>query len=367
MKILLLGPYNSPIIQRLKFNLEEIGGHEVWVATYNKESDPENRILSMGELNSFLGYLNFFKFNKIARQIKPDVIHAHIINHYGLMALFQKTPLVIAIWGSEVMIALNSKNYFKRAFFKVISFLVASKASAIHTSSAHIKAEMNRHFNDRVTSKIKTFYWGFPVSAPTLELKQELNTNLLNEFNIPSSNLLVFTRGLAPTYNPELMAKIIKKLLESKIPFPIVVLKGFSTDEQIETFKNMLAKKWEDIIFIDRLLSSEELHCLYSHTKFHFSVPYSDALGGGVIEPVQLGSIPILSNIPPYREYIQNNEGFILQDDSNASMNSLDEFISLSDDNKNNQSEHISHEYSTQNIISQINEIYTEVTSNHSK
>ena len=56
----------------------------------------------------------FYKVNKIVKELKPDIVHAHILNHYGLMALFQPTPLIVALWGSDVMLALNSKNLFKK-------------------------------------------------------------------------------------------------------------------------------------------------------------------------------------------------------------------------------------------------------------
>ena len=57
------------------------------------------------------------------------------------------------------------------------------------------------------------------------------------------------------------------------------------------------------ITLIDRLLTDTELWCIYTRARFHVSVPCTDALGGGVIEPLLLGSHPILSDIEPYRRF----------------------------------------------------------------
>ncbi|MDV2220579.1 glycosyltransferase, partial [Acinetobacter baumannii] len=95
MKILMLAPYSSPIVQRLSKALEKNGGCEVWVASFNVETDLEKRIISLGEVNSFIDYFKFHKVNKLVKKLNPDIVHAHIINHYGIMAVFQKKPLIV--------------------------------------------------------------------------------------------------------------------------------------------------------------------------------------------------------------------------------------------------------------------------------
>ncbi len=81
------------------------------------------------------------------------------------------------------------------------------------------------------------------------------------------------------------------------------------------------------ITYIDRLLSSEELYYLYSKTDVHFSIPFSDSLGGGVIEPTLLGSYPILSNLPSYLTYAIDNEAFIFDGFEELIINKLIEKI----------------------------------------
>ncbi|MEG8960625.1 glycosyl transferase family 1, partial [Acinetobacter baumannii] len=98
------------------------------------------------------------------------------------------------------------------------------------------------------------------------------------------------------------------------------------------------------------------LFVLYSQAKYHVSIPISDALGGGVIEPFLRGSFPILSNIKPYKNFVEQNSGFILEDYSEFSLNNLEQKI------LNNQLEveglSLNSDYSAQAIVNKFKKLY---------
>ncbi|OTU42169.1 glycosyl transferase family 1 [Acinetobacter pittii] len=356
MKILMLAPYSSPIVQRLSKALEKNGGCEVWVASFNVETDLEKRIISLGEVNSFIDYFKFYKVNKLVKKLDPDIVHAHIINHYGIMAIFQKKPLIVGLWGSDVMLAPNKGSLLKRKIFKLINAIVIKRANLMHTSSNHILEELVKKHGKFIKNKINVFYWGFPVEEPLGDNYQLIQAMLKNEYGIESNDhLIVFPRGLSKVYDPDNVVKVIKKLSDIK-ELKIVVLRGFSSDEDIEKFKNKLGAAESKIIFINRLLNTNELFVLYSQAKYHVSLPISDALGGGVIEPFLRGSFPILSNIKPYKNFVEQNSGFILEDYSEPSLNNLEQKI------LNNQLEveglSLNSDYSTQAIIDKFKKLY---------
>lgn len=323
MKILILAPYSSPIVQRLSSALEKYAEHEVWVASFNIETDIKNKIIGLGKLNSFLDYFKVNKVNKVIEQINPDVVHAHIINHYGIMALLQKKPLLVALWGSDVMLAPNQGSLLKRKFYTYINALVAKRANLLHTSSKHIQDEMVTKYNSNMMNKIEVFYWGFPVEKPNSNDYSNIQNIFLKEYGIKrEDNLIVATRGLGAVYDPENMVKVIKKLSKNPL-LKTVVLRGFAEEDQVNYFKEKIENFKDRVIFIDRLLSSNELYVLYGQTKYHISIPVSDALGGGVVEPLLMGSYPILSNIPPYQAFISENSGYILKDYTLESLDHL--------------------------------------------
>lgn len=356
MKILMLAPYSSPIVQRLSKALDKNGGCEVWVASFNVETDLEKRIISLGEVNSFIDYFKFYKVNKLVKKLDPDIVHAHIINHYGIMAVFQKKPLIVGLWGSDVMLAPNKGSLLKRKIFKLINAIVIKRANLMHTSSNHILEELVKKHGKFIKNKINVFYWGFPVEEPSGDNYQLIQAMLKNEYGIESNDhLIVFPRGLSKVYDPDNVVKVINKLSDIK-ELKIVVLRGFSSDEDVEKFKNKLGAAESKIIFINRLLNTNELFVLYSQAKYHVSLPISDALGGGVIEPFLRGSFPILSNIKPYKNFVEQNSGFILEDYSEPSLNNLEQKI------LNNQlkldSLGLNSYYSTQAIIDKFKKLY---------
>ena len=360
MKILILAPYSSPIVQRLFKALNAYTEHEVWVASFNVENDPKNKVIGLGNLNSFLDYLKINKINKIIKKINPDIVHAHIINHYGILALLQKKPLLVALWGSDVMVAPNKGSMMKRKFFTLINGLVAKKANLLHTSSKHILDEMVSKYGSDIQSKINVFYWGFPVEKPNAIDCVVIQSSFLKEYGIhKDDNLVVATRGLADIYDPENMIKIIEELSKNN-QLKVVVLRGFANDTEVSNFKKKIQNFSDKVIFINRLLSSNELYVLYNQAKYHISIPVSDALGGGVVEPLLMGSYPILSNIPPYQAFILENSGYILKDYTSESLDVLYEKI-LNDELKVDMSA-IENKYSAEAIVSKFNNLYSMIS-----
>ncbi len=352
----MLAPYSSPIVQRLSKALEKNGGCEVWVASFNVETNLEKKVISLGEINSFIDYFKFYKANKLVKKLNPDIVHAHIINHYGIMAIFQKKPLIVGLWGSDVMLAPNKGSLLKREMFKLINAIVIKRANLMHTSSNHILEELVKKHGKYIKNKINVFYWGFPVEEPSDANYQLIQAMLKKEYGIEQDNhLIVFPRGLSKVYDPDNVVKVIKKLSNLK-ELKIVVLRGFSSDEDVKNFKDNLGVVGDKIIFINKLLNTNELFVLYSQTKYHVSIPISDALGGGVIEPFLRGSFPILSNIKAYKNFVEQNLGFILEDYSESSLNNLEQKI------LNNQLEveglSLNSDYSAQAIVNKFKKLY---------
>lgn len=317
MKILILGSAHSPIIKRLRLNLEN-SGHKVLLASHNSEN--LDGIIDLGKLNGFCSYLNFWKVRNLIKKYQPDLVHAHVLNHYGLMSALQSKPLIIALWGSDVMLAPNQGNYFKKLIYKAINFFVLSQATILHTSGTHVAEEAIKQCKAS-KNKINVFYWGFPLVKSDQYSLEVTRNKLTDEFDLKGSGFIVFPRGVGPVYNPIQTAEIINYLLSKDTDDKIIVLKGFANVQDVQKFKTLV--DFSKIIFVDRLLNQDELYYLYDNANIHFSIPISDSLGGGVVEPALLGSFPILSNLPSYSNYLMENKGYILKDYSESSLAAL--------------------------------------------
>lgn len=351
MRILVVGPILSPIIQRLVKHLKD-NGHEVLVASHNIEES--QGVISLGSLNSFFGYFNFLKINKIVKDFQPDIVHAHVVNHYGLMSLIQPKPLVIALWGSDIMLAPHSGNLVKRLIYRIINWLVMKKATRCHTSGFHVAEEANKQCKG-VLKKTDIFYWGFPLEKPDDETLKSAQLRMEKEFGLVDEGLIVFPRGLGPVYNPKMMAVIINKLLtKTQLARKIVVLKGFANALDEKHFKTKV--DLSAITYVNRLLTSDELYFLYGKTDIHFSIPLSDSLGGGVVEPALFGSYPVLSNLPSYKKYAEKNESLILEKYDSQTIDFLCDQINNKEIGKS--SENIPASYALPTVLNNMTDTY---------
>lgn len=324
MKLLIAAPPKSPLVQRTIHKLKE-HNIECLVVSFDSETGfYPCRSLSLGHLKSFVDYFKFWKMSKIANEYKPDLIHAHVLNHYGVLCSFLNYPLLVTMWGSDVMLAPNEGGW-KKYIYKAINHFVIKRADGLHTSSAHVVEEANNQCKE-AAEKTDVFYWGLPLNSPQGPERELILSKFDHRYNIRSRKYFVFNRGLCDVYNPDLIAKIINEILRTnRHDHNIVVLKAYSTDAEVDRFFKKVDKS--KVIFIDEVLTEKELHELYKLSIAHFSLSRSDALGGGVIEPALCGSFPILSDIPPYIAYSNNNSAYIVHTKSCNGIQQLMEYL----------------------------------------
>lgn len=348
MKILIVGPATSPIIQRLSHFLKQ-QGVIVKVASFNVPNGEAD--FDLGELKGFKSYFNVGRLNQVIKQFDPDVIHAHVINHYGLMASLTAKPVLLAAWGSDVLLANKSGNRIKDFVFTLFNRWGVKQADKLHTSSANVSSALVKEFNCDA-DKVSTFYWGFPLVPAAQE--QDIAKQLESEFGLIGDGFIVFNRGLGQLYNPATCAKIVNDLAAQNRQHKLVVFKGFAADSELLAFKQLVG---DNAIIIDRLLNDSELHWIYQRTRAHFSIPKSDALGGGVIEPALLGSLPILSDLSQYHQYLENNPGMIYNEQSHDAI-----IAKLSTNEVQNSSEHVPlQQYHGDSIVKRFISLYQEL------
>lgn len=342
----MVGPATSPIIKRL-IHLLKKKGVKVKLASFDAGDGEAD--FDLGPLKSFKDYFKFGKLKEVIKLYNPDVVHAHVINHYGLTVATTNKPVLLAAWGSDVLLANKSGNKIKDFVFTLLNRIGAGKADHLHTSSANVSSVLVNEFGCS-ESKISTFYWGLPLIPE--EKPDVIKCRLASEFGLVGDGFIVFNRGLDKLYSPELYQKIIKDLANSGLQNKIVVFKGFASEQDLSAFKQEVG---DQAIIIDRLLNDSELHWIYLRSCAHFSLPKSDALGGGVIEPALLGSMPILSELAQYQAYVEHNPGIIYSEDTH------DEIVAklLSGDIHNSSENAPDEKYQGGNIIDRFIEIYT--------
>lgn len=304
MKVLMLAPYSNPLIQRLRYQLI-CNGIEVVLASFNAKECTVNRIYDLGDLKSFTSYLYSPKIKEIVDKEKPDLVHSHVINHYGILgSAIKGIPKVLTLWGSDVLVAPNHGNFIKRFIFKLINDFVYRRSDVIHSSSIHVIEELNKQVRVVDRKKECVFYWGNKLVALSKGEYENMKLSLSNEFGLNDERLVVFPRGVSKIYSPNNVLSIVNAWAKVAPNRKILIFKAFTVDCDWNDFVNKVDNL--NVTFIDRLLSESELSYIYSKSDFHFSLPVSDNLGGGVVEPYQFGSFPVLSDIIAYQSFCDN-------------------------------------------------------------
>ena len=254
-------------------------------------------------LPSFLKYpLSVRGVKKIAEKIVPDLINAHFVPSYGLVgALLGQTPLVVSTWGSDILISPQ-----KSFLHKLRAKYVLKKADAI-TTDARILTQAILDLGVREKRVIEN-----PMGVDRNLIfeceKKSFDSSSLKE----KKNFVVLSnRRLEPVYEVITLLKAVPMVIKQaqrKVKF-VIVGEG-SQKNRLEKFARDL--KAEAYVEFKGELSRKELMDCYKDSDIYVSTSLSDSTSVSLLEAMALGLIPIVTDIPGNREWIEEGRnGFL--------------------------------------------------------
>lgn len=106
---------------------------------------------------------------RLIKKIRPDVIHAHYISHFGILAglygrLFGFKPIVLTVWGSDVLIDPKG---FKKSLVKY----ALERADLITCDADHMIQELISLGTN--PKKITLSYFGTDIQKFSREQRSE--------------------------------------------------------------------------------------------------------------------------------------------------------------------------------------------------
>ena len=220
MKIVLLAPSSSIHTQKWAKFLSE-SGHKVSIITLDQDElkDVKTYRLNYPRLPLKLGYLfTVGQIKSMLREINPDVMHAHYLSSYGLLArLSDFHPFVVSVWGSDIFNFPKISPIHK----KIISDNL-KKADFITTTSNFMKVEIEKYLKEK---EIKVIPFG-------------VDTDLFKPGEVRPNNLFVIgtARSLREKYGLVYLIKAFERFVE-KIPNSELQIAG----------KGLLERKLKDL------------------------------------------------------------------------------------------------------------------------
>ena len=244
--------------------------------------------------NPFQVLKSIRQLKSILRDYQPSVIHVHQANSYAFItgkANVTKIPMVLTAWGSDVLMLPNKSPFHRWLVRKGLQSAQVLTADSMEMVDAirklGIKTEVVQA-NFGVELELST--------VPNIERPLVFYSNRMHE----------------PLYRIDEIIEGMAEYFQSGDGELIIAGKGSMTKVLQEKVHALgIAHRVRFVGYIDALQNQ----AFYLGSRFFLSIPVSDGTSISLLEAMAYGCIPIVSNLPSNREWIEDNvNGIICQE-----------------------------------------------------
>jgi glycosyltransferase involved in cell wall biosynthesis len=272
-------------------------GHRCYLVTLDEgiKTKTKEFLLPTKTLPDFLRYpLSVGRIRRIVAETQPDLINAHFVPNYGLIgALLKFHPLVISTWGSDVLIS-PEKSFLHR----LRAQYVLSRADLV-TADAEVSARAVRELG---VESARIFVSPMGVQRSLLGLHEKKEKPYL---------LVLSNRRLEPLYDLSTLLRAVpqvKKELQKEVRF-VILGEGSQRDRLAGMARELKVEKWVEF---KGEVSRERLLDYYRESDIYVSTSRSDSTSVSLLEAMNFGLIPAVTDITGNREWIEDGEnGFL--------------------------------------------------------
>ena len=241
---------------------------------------------------------SYFQVKRVVENMKPDLINALFVPNYGFLgALLNFKPLVVSAWGSDILISAR-----KSSLHKLRAKFVLNKANLILSDSNILTEKIVELGVDR--KKILTFPLGIEIDK------------YIKPKEVKDTLTILSTRRFEPVYDVRTLIQAIPLVLEkSKRKVRFIIIGSGSQSKQLKGFAHNL--ELQDKVIFKENLSDEELIQTYGDSDIYVSTSLSDSTSVSLLEAMASGLIPVITDIPGNREWIEDGKNGFLFPTSN--------------------------------------------------
>jgi len=276
-------------------------GYECYLASLEKSQGTKATEIFISPKTefSFLKYiLALSEIKNLIQNINPDLVNAHFVPNYGLLgALSKRKPLVVSTWGSDVLISPK-----KSPFHRLRAKYVLSKADLVTCDGANLLKELME--------------LGVPeekiVLAP-MGVERRLLKERSSNSQLKDKDEIIFlsTRGLEPVYDLKTLIEAVPLIIQKTDKKAKFWITGLGSQEQ--ELKKLASKlKVEKNVEFKGYVNREDLEVLFLKADLYISTSLSDSTSVSLLEAMASGLLPVITNIPGNREWIEDGKnGFL--------------------------------------------------------
>jgi len=232
---------------------------------------------------------------RIIRRFRPDVVNAHFVANYGVIAgMTGFKPWILSTWGSDIMLLPERSPFHMYRTQRVIA------AATYITSDAEV---MSRRLLELGAKRDRVVTFPFGVDRDIF---------CSSEVVEPGKALRILSnRKLETVYNIETIVRAFPSVLKQEAGATLTIA---GTGHLAPGLSAMAARTAPaaSIHFLGSV-PHQDMAALLQRHDIYVSMPISDTTSVSLLEAMACGLFPIVSDIPSNREWINHGEnGFLV-------------------------------------------------------
>ena len=270
--------------------LKEFGDFEIVTWELKTSSNGFNRIIRLFELAKAI-----LTIKSIVKKFNPDMVIAERTTSYGyLAAISGLKPMAIAQQGITDLWPHNSPLYI---FKKRLQNYAFKKADLIHAWGN----SMAEHMKVSNVDMDKVMILPKGINLDFFQFNDASDGTLINA---------VVTRSLEPEYKHDLILKAFSIVKQKSIPFKLTIIGDGTELKKLKWLAKEL-KIDNEVNFVGRI-NNNDIPKFLQQANFYISTPITEGVSASLFEAMASGCLPIVSDLPGNRSWIQQKENGIL-------------------------------------------------------
>ena len=270
--------------------LREFSDFEIVTWELKTSNNGFNRIIRLFELAKAI-----LTIKSIVKKFNPDMVIAERTTSYGyLAAISGLKPMAIAQQGITDLWPLNSPIYILKKRLQNYAF---KKADLIHAWGN----SMAEHMKESNVDMGKVMILPKGINLDFFQFNDTSDGTLINA---------VVTRSLEPEYKHDLILKAFSIVKQKNIPFKLTIIGDGTELKKLKWLAKEL-KIDNEVNFVGRI-NNNDIPKFLQQANFYISTPITEGVSASLFEAMASGCLPIVSDLPGNRCWIQQKENGIL-------------------------------------------------------
>jgi glycosyltransferase involved in cell wall biosynthesis len=245
--------------------------------------------------------ISVLRLLKEIHKLKPDVVHVHYLRGlaWGL-GLRPFHPTVVTPWGSDV---LEEQGAFREWYSKRLTTAVIRMADLIAVHSDFLESKV-RLLGPKPNSVVR-IGWGVDLTRFRSGLVVDA---LRRQWNIAEDRLVIFSPRLAQRfYNHHVVIHALEQIRRQFPQVLLVISEQFGDPTYLRELKTLAEQLHlsQHIRFVGRI-PYEEMPLWLNLAKLVVMIPESDGMPNTLLEAMACGAVPVLRDLPQYRELVRD-------------------------------------------------------------